>query len=60
MKSLIISTVAVSLLASGASAQNTEVGKRRANQQDRVAQGVKSGQLTAGRDRQPRKEASGL
>jgi len=27
---------------------NTEVGARRENQQDRIAQGVKSGQLTAG------------
>jgi hypothetical protein len=27
---------------------NTEVGQRRENQQDRIAQGVKSGQLTAG------------
>ena len=48
MKSLILSTVAASLLVAGAFAQSTEVGKRRENQQDRVAQGVKSGQLTAG------------
>jgi hypothetical protein len=27
---------------------NTEVGRRRENQQDRIAQGVRSGQLTAG------------
>jgi hypothetical protein len=27
---------------------NTEIGQRRQNQQDRIAQGVKSGQLTAG------------
>lgn len=30
-----------------AMAQNSEVGKRAENQQDRIAQGVKSGQLTA-------------
>jgi hypothetical protein len=48
MKSLILSTVAASILAAGAIAQTTEVGRRRENQQDRVAQGVKSGQLTAG------------
>jgi len=48
MKSLILSTVAAALLVSGAIAQNSEVGKRRENQQDRIAQGVKSGQLTAG------------
>jgi len=49
MKSLILSTIAAaSMLAAGAMAQNTEVGKRRENQQDRIAQGVKSGQLTAG------------
>jgi predicted transglutaminase-like cysteine proteinase len=29
-------------------APRSEVGKRRENQQDRIAQGVKSGQLTAG------------
>ena len=48
MKSLILSTVAAALLVSSAIAQNSEVGKRRENQQDRIAQGVKSGQLTAG------------
>ncbi|HXB73709.1 MAG TPA: hypothetical protein VNY05_36055 [Candidatus Acidoferrales bacterium] len=48
MKSLILSTVAASILAAGAMAQTTEAGLRRENQQDRVAQGVKSGQLTAG------------
>jgi len=48
MKSLILSTVTAAILVSGAIAQNSEVGKRRENQQDRIAQGVKSGQLTAG------------
>jgi hypothetical protein len=48
MKSLILSTVAASILAAGAYAQTSQAGQRRENQQDRVAQGVKSGQLTAG------------
>jgi hypothetical protein len=41
-------TLAASLLAAGAYAQSSEVGQRAENQQDRVAQGVKSGSLTAG------------
>jgi hypothetical protein len=32
----------------GAFGQSSEVGQRRENQQDRIAQGVQSGQLTAG------------
>ena len=36
------------ILAGAAFAQTSEVGQRAENQQDRVAQGVKSGQLTAG------------
>jgi len=48
MKSLLLSTVAAAILVAGAFAQNSEAGKRRENQQDRVAQGLKSGQLTAG------------
>ena len=39
---------AATLLAMSAFAQTTEVGDRRENQQDRIAQGVSSGQLTAG------------
>jgi hypothetical protein len=35
-------------LAAGAYAQSSEVGQRTENQQDRIAQGVKSGSLTAG------------
>jgi hypothetical protein len=34
-------------LAAGALAQTNEIGQRKENQQDRIAQGVKSGQLTA-------------
>jgi hypothetical protein len=39
---------AASFLAAATFAQTSEVGKREENQQDRIAQGVKSGQLTAG------------
>jgi hypothetical protein len=45
---IILTTVAVTTLWTGAFAQTTEVGTRRENQQDRIAQGVGSGQLTAG------------
>jgi hypothetical protein len=47
MKTILV-TVTASILAVGALAQNSEVGKRAENQQDRLAQGVRSGQLTAG------------
>ncbi|MBZ5624136.1 MAG: hypothetical protein LAQ69_36375 [Acidobacteriia bacterium] len=40
--------VAAAVTVMGAAAQSTLVGQRRENQQDRVAQGMKSGQLTAG------------
>ena len=39
---------AVAAAAMVASAQTNVVGQRKENQQDRVAQGIKSGQLTAG------------
>ena len=45
MKTFLFGTVLVSLLAVGASAQS-EVNARRENQQDRIANGVKSGELT--------------
>lgn len=48
MKSVILCTVAATIVAGCGLAQTSEVGQRRENQQDRVAQGVKSGQLTAG------------
>jgi hypothetical protein len=48
MKNVILTTIAASFLAAGAWAQSSEVGQRAENQQDRVAQGVKSGSLTAG------------
>ena len=48
MKRIVLTSIMAAGLAAGAFAQNTEVGQRRENQQDRIAQGVKSGQLTAG------------
>ncbi len=48
MKHLVVLTVTALFLAAGAAhAQKSEVGKRAANQQQRIAQGVKSGSLTA-------------
>jgi hypothetical protein len=48
MKNVLINSAAVLILAGAAWAQNSEVGNRAENQQDRIAQGVGSGQLTAG------------
>jgi len=48
MKTLILSTVMTSMVAAGLMAQTSEVGQRKENQQQRIAQGVGSGQLTAG------------
>jgi len=46
MRTILFSTLAVSILAASGFAQS-EVDKRRENQQDRIANGVRSGQLTA-------------
>ena len=48
MRSVLFNSAAALFLAGAAWAQNSEVGQRAENQQDRIAQGVKSGQLTAG------------
>ena len=48
MKTIFVTSFAASILAVGAWAQTSEVGKRAENQQDRIGQGVRSGQLTAG------------
>jgi hypothetical protein len=48
MNNVILNSAAVLVLAGAAFAQTSEVGQRAENQQDRIAQGVKSGQLTAG------------
>jgi predicted transglutaminase-like cysteine proteinase len=39
---------------------NNKVGQRRENQQDRIAQGVKSGQLTAGETAKLEKQQKGI
>jgi hypothetical protein len=46
MKRFAFTMFATALMVSGVSAQ--EIRQRKENQQDRIAQGVKSGQLTAG------------
>lgn len=48
MRSLMLIAVASATLAVGARAQSSEVGQRAENPQDRIAQGVGSGSLTAG------------
>jgi len=46
MKRLVFSLIGAGLIITGLGAQ--EIQKRKENQQDRIAQGVKSGELTAG------------
>jgi hypothetical protein len=53
-------TVAAGILISSAFAQTSEAGKRAENQQDRIAQGVKSGQLTAGETSNLEKKESAI
>jgi hypothetical protein len=48
MKQIVLTSLMASALVAGALAQTSEVAQRKENQQDRIAQGVKSGQLTAG------------
>ncbi len=49
MRKLARGTMLTAVLVSGLYAQDgSEINQRRENQQDRIAQGVKSGQLTAG------------
>lgn len=48
MNNVLINSAAVLILAGAAWAQTSEVGKLAGNQQERIAQGVQSGQLTAG------------
>ncbi|HKD08279.1 MAG TPA: hypothetical protein VKB79_20425 [Bryobacteraceae bacterium] len=49
MKKIILTLIAAgTLCAVSLPAQNGKIAKRKENQQDRIAQGVKSGQLTAG------------
>jgi hypothetical protein len=56
---MIVGVAAASLLAA-AFAQTSEVGQRAENQQDRIAQGVKSGQLTAGETANIEKKESAI
>ena len=46
MKRIALSLIGAGLIVTGLGAQ--EIQKRKENQQDRIAQGVKSGELTAG------------
>jgi len=59
MRNVILNSVLALGMATVAFAQKSEVGKRAENQQDRIAQGVRSGQLTAGEtSRLERRESS--
>ena len=60
MKRIVLTTLLATGLAAGAPAQSTEVGQRKENQQDRIAQGVKSGQLTAGETSNLEKKESSI
>jgi hypothetical protein len=68
MTRIIVTAAAASILAAGAFAQSTtptspqpsEVGQRVENQQDRIAQGVKSGSLTAGETANLEKKESAI
>ena len=60
MKYMSTGILAASLLAAAAFAQTTEVGQRKENQQDRIAQGVQSGQLTAGETANLEKKESAI
>jgi hypothetical protein len=48
MKNVLINSAAALLFAGAALAQNSEVGRRAENQQDRIAAGIAGGQLSAG------------
>ena len=60
MKRMILTSLMASVLVAGALAQTSEVGQRKENQQDRIAQGVKSGQLTAGETSNLEKKESAI
>lgn len=48
MKNVLINSVAALLFAGVAFAQTSEVGRRAENQQDRIANGIATGKMTAG------------
>ncbi len=60
MKQIVFTSCLAAVLVAGALAQTTEVGQRKENQQDRIAQGVKSGQLTAGETSNLEKKESSI
>ena len=64
MTRIILTAAAASILAASAFAQSTtptsEVGQRVENQQDRIAQGVKSGELTPGETAKLEKQQQGI
>jgi hypothetical protein len=60
MKHIAFGFLAASILMSGAFAQKTEVGQRVENQQDRIAQGIGSGQLTAGETTNLERKEAGI
>ncbi|HUB80014.1 MAG TPA: hypothetical protein VMB03_14505 [Bryobacteraceae bacterium] len=60
MKGVLWGTVAACVLTTAALAQTSEVGQRTDNQQDRIAHGVKSGQLTAGETSNLEKKESAI
>jgi len=60
MKRVFFIALAASILSAAAPAQSSEAGKRAENQQDRVAQGVQSGQLTAGETSNLEKKESAI
>jgi hypothetical protein len=60
MKRVVMGMMGVALLTAAAFAQTSEVGQRAENQQDRIAQGIKSGQLTAGETSNLEKKESAI
>jgi len=60
MKIMLLGGVAAAFFTAATFAQTTEVGRRAENQQDRIAQGVKSGQLTAGETANLEKKESAI
>ena len=59
MRAILFSTLAVSVLAASGLAQS-EVNQRKENQQDRIANGVRSGQLTANETKNLGKKESNI
>ena len=60
MKRIAWTVTMAALVAAAGFAQTSEVGQRKENQQDRIAQGVKSGQLTAGETANLEKKESSI